>query len=143
MRVSQSRTSLRLGGGLFASALLAVVGCGGLRVVPVAGRATADGQPLTRGVVSFSPDPAKGNTARVACRGRVQGDGRYELYTDDGSRVTKGAPIGWYRVTIASTPGDDRPLPVNSKYTDFDKTDLAIEVSADTAPGAYDLVFSK
>jgi hypothetical protein len=143
MRIAVCKTGQRLGGSLIACGLFAIAGCGGLRVVPVAGKATADGQPLTRGVVSFNPDPAKGNTARVACRGRVQGDGRYELYTDDGSRVTKGAPVGWYKVTFASTPGDDRPLPVSSKYTDFDKTDVAIEVSADPRPGAYDLVFSK
>ena len=143
MKVSKAGMILRLLRVLFACGLMAVAGCGGPRVVAVAGTATADGQPLTRGVVSFNPDPARGNTARVACRGRIQGDGRYELYTDDGSRVLKGAPVGWYKVTVAATPGDEKPLPVNNKYTDFDKTDLAVEVVAKAAPGAYDLKFSK
>ena len=143
MTISTSAMSLRLVWGLVACGLMAVAGCGGLKVVPVAGTATADGKPLTRGVVSFNPDPAKGNKARVACRGRVQGDGQYELFTDDGSRVMKGAPVGWYKVTVATTPGDDKPLPVNNKYTDFDTTDLAVEVVGNAAPGAYDLTFGK
>ena len=128
---------------LCACGLLAAVGCGGLKCVPVAGQATVDGRPLTRGVVTFNPDPAKGNNARVACTGRVQGDGRYELYTDDGSHVQMGAPPGWYKVTIATTPGDDDPLPVHNKYTDFTKTDLVIEVTTSPAPGAYDLKFTR
>lgn len=143
MKTSKAERSQRLLRGLFVCGLLAVAGCGGLRVVPVAGKATADGKPLTRGVVSFNPDPAKGNKARVACRGRVQGDGQYELFTDDGSHVMKGAPAGWYKVTVATTPGDEKPLPVNNKYTDFDTTDLAVEVVANAAPGAYDLNFGK
>jgi hypothetical protein len=122
---------------------MSVTGCGGLRVVPVSGKATVDDKPLTRGVVSFNPDPAKGNNARVACRGRIQGDGQYELFTDDGSKVTKGAVVGWYKVTIATTPGDDTPLPVNNKYTEFTETDLVIEVVADPRPGSYDLKFTK
>jgi hypothetical protein len=133
----------RVLGVLGACGLVTTVGCGGLSVVPVAGKVTADGRPLARGVVSFNPDPAKGNHARVACTGRIQGGGQYELYTDDGSRVKKGAPVGWYKVTIATTPGDDAPLPVHNKYLDFDQTDLAIEVTANAGPGAYDLKFTK
>ena len=143
MKISTSVMSLRLLRGLCACGLMAVVGCGGFKVVPVAGKATAGGKPLTRGVVSFNPDPAKGNKARVACSGRVQGDGQYELFTDDGSHVMKGAPVGWYKVTVAATPGDEKPLPVNNKYTDCDTTDLAVEVVANAAPGAYDLNFGK
>jgi hypothetical protein len=143
MKTSGANPLLCLLRGLCACGLLAAAGCGGLKCVPVAGKATVDGQPLTRGVVTFNPDPAKGNNARVACTGPVKGDGQYELYTDDGSHVQKGAPVGWYKVTIATTPGDDSPLPVHNKYTDFTKTDLAVEVTSSAGPGAYDLKFSK
>lgn len=120
-----------------------LAGCGGMKVVPVAGKATIDGKPLSRGVVSLNPNPTKGNTARIAASSQLKGDGQYEIYTDDGSKVTKGAPVGWYKVTITAPGGDDRPLPVNIKFTDFNKTDLTVEVVASSAPGAYDLKFTK
>jgi len=124
-------------------ALMTAVSCGGLKVVPVGGKVTVDGQPLTRGFITFNPDPAKGNNARVACTSRIGGDGQYALYTDDGSHVKKGAPVGWYKVTISNTPGDEKPLPVNSKYADFAKTDLEVEVTPNAAEGDYDLKFTK
>jgi hypothetical protein len=129
--------------GFIALGLLTLAGCGGPKLVPVSGMVTADGKPLTRGLLTFNPDPAKGNTARVSCTGRIRGDGQYELYTDDGSHVTKGALVGWYKVMIGTTPGDDKPLPVNNKYLDFAKTDLLIEVIPDAPPGHYDLKFTK
>lgn len=138
-----SKAQVRLLGVLCASGLMAVTGCGGRKVVPVAGTATVDGKTLTRGVVSFNPDPAKGNNVRISATGQVKGDGRYEIFTDDGRKVIKGAPLGWYKVTITAPGGDDRPLPVNAKYSDFNKTSLAIEVVANPAPGAYDLNFTK
>jgi hypothetical protein len=144
MKAAPACLCLYLLKGLSACALLAALGCGGLRIVPVSGKATLDGQPLTRGVISFNPDPAKGNNVRAACTGRIKGDGQYEIFTDDGSHVKKGAPLGWYKVTILSvTPGDDKPLPVNKQYTDPDTTRLSIEVVADPKPGAYDLEFKK
>jgi hypothetical protein len=133
---------LRLLQALCAGALLAVAGCGGFKVVPVSGKATLDGGPLTHGAVSFNPDPAKGNTARASCTGRLTGDGQYELYTDDGHRVVKGAPPGWYKVT-ALFPGEDKPPPLNKKYLDFAKTDLSVEVVENPEPGRYDLKFTK
>lgn len=39
--------------------------------------------------------------------------------------------------------GDEKPLPVNKKYSDYNKTDLTVEVVADKAPGSYKLNFSK
>ena len=144
MKVPKSKPSSCLLRGFCACALMTVVGCGGVKVVPVSGKATLDGEPLRRGVVSFNPDPAKGNNLRVACTGRMNGDGQYEMYTDDGSSVKKGVPVGWYKVTILTlTPGNDKPIPVHNRYTDFNKTDLVIEVVADPPLGAYDLKFTK
>ena len=141
MRGSNGR--LPILGILCAWGLITATGCGGPKVVPVAGKATVGGKPLTRGVVSFNPDPAKGNNARLACTGQIKGDGQYEMFTDDGRKVTKGAPPGWYKVTITAPIGDDNPLPVNSKYVDFNKTDLVIEVVANPSPDTYDLKFTR
>jgi hypothetical protein len=123
---------------------LCTSGCGGgMKIVPVSGKVMIDGKPLKRGVLTFNPNPAKGNSARISCRGKVQVDGRYELFTDDGSHNTKGAPLGWYKVTIGTTQGDDAPLPVNDKYTEFTQTDLEIEVVENPQADAYDLKFTR
>ena len=92
-------------------------------------------------VVTFNPDADKGHEARMDCSARIGGDGRYSLRMDDGFKQYKGAPTGWYKVTISSP--DDVPLPVNKKFTSIKTTDLAIEVVANAQPGAYDLKFTR
>ena len=128
-------------GVLGACALMTAAGCGGPKHVSVVGTATLDGKPLAGLLVSFNPDPDKGHTARVSCVGRIGGDGKFSLSSDDGFKLTKGALLGWYRVTI-SAPDEER-IPVNKKYTGFKTTDMFVEVVADPQPGAYDLKFSK
>jgi hypothetical protein len=125
--------------------LLTLAGCGGLKLVPVAGKVTVDAEPLKGGVVSFTPDGSKGNTARVTCVGRVNSQGRYELMTSGvrGADTGKGAPPGWYKVTLITTLPGEPPLSVHSKYTDPDQTPLSVEVVADPPAGAYDLKLTK
>ena len=120
---------------------LAATGCGGPRHVPVSGRATVNGKPLAGLVISFNADPEKGNDARVSCVGRIGADGRYSLISDDGTKVTKGARLGWYKITVSAP--DNEILPVHKKYTDFRQTDLSVEVVAEPGPNAYDLEFAK
>jgi hypothetical protein len=136
-----AKATLRVSGVLLACGAMAAAGCGGPKHVPVAGRATVDGKPLAGLVITFNPDPAKGNDARVSCVGRVGADGQYSLISDDGFKVRKGARLGWYKVTVSSP--DDNLIPVNKKYTNFRQTDLTVEVVADPQPGAYDLRFTK
>jgi hypothetical protein len=128
-------------GVLCAGGLMAAVGCGGPRVVPVSGTATVDGKPLAGFVVTFNPDATKGHEARMDCSARIGADGRYSLRTDDGFKTYKGAPPGWYKVTIWSP--DDKPLPVNKRYTNIKTTDLAVEVVVSPQPGAYDLKLTR
>jgi hypothetical protein len=121
-----------------------VVGCGGLKTVPVSGVATLEGKPLDRGIVFFHPDASKGNKLQLGCRATIKGDGQYELYTEDLSKVYKGAPVGWYKVTIVPlVPGNDTPIPVNRRYTDTVNTPLVIEVVHEPEPGRYDLKFRR
>jgi hypothetical protein len=126
---------------LCACGAITAAGCGGPKHVPVVGKATVDGKPLAGLVISFNPDPDKGNDARVSCMGRIGTDGQYSLISDDGHKVTKGVRLGWYKVTLSSP--DDAIMPVNKKYADFRKTDLTVEVVADPKPRAYDLEFGK
>jgi hypothetical protein len=107
----------------------------------VEGTATLDGKPFGGFVVTFIPDAEKGNHLEVDCSARLGSGGQYALRTDDRYDVYKGAPPGWYKVTIWSP--DDKQIPVNPKYTTLRTTDLAFEVVADAPPGAYDLKFTK
>jgi hypothetical protein len=130
---------------LCACGLLTLAGCGGLKLVPVSGRVTLNDKPLNGGGVSFIPDASRGNNARVSCVGRINPQGRYELITTGvkGSDSGKGAPVGWYKVTLITTLPGAPEVTVPGQYTDPDKTPLAVEVVADAPPGAYDLKLTR
>jgi hypothetical protein len=124
-----------------------MAGCGGIKLVPVSGKVTLNGQPLVGGGVNFVPDPEKGNQAAVACVGRIDSKGQYELRATHGA-VGKGAPLGWYKVTLTLTQSDTLPeramtgapqAVVPGKYLDAEQTPLSIEVVAEPVEGMYDL----
>jgi hypothetical protein len=134
---------------LGAFALTSVVGCGGVRRIPVAGTVTLDGQPFTGGHLVFSPDSAKGNTLRIKCRGRIV-DGHYDLETNGVTRSESGSgvPLGWYKVTFIMLEESTKkhpvaPVNVNSKFRSVDTTPLSVEVKDNPEPGAYDFKLTK
>jgi hypothetical protein len=101
---------------------------------------TLDGKPLQDGLLVFHPDESKGNTAHVACTGRVK-DGRYTLNT---SAVMKGdtgsgAPVGWFKVTLTNDLPGMPYIPVHKKYLQPETTPVSVEIKDDPAPGAYDI----
>ena len=120
---------------------LTLAGCGGLKLVPVSGKVTLGRQPLRGGAVCFVPDASRGNAARVSCVGRLNGEGRYELSTTavKGSDSGKGAPVGWYKVTLITTLPGAAEIHVDGKYLDPERTPVSVEVVADPSPGAYDI----
>jgi hypothetical protein len=126
---------------LLSTPLLA--GCGSsVAVVPVTGKVTVDGQPLTAGQVSLVPLEAK--PGAVASAGAIDANGDYVIYT--GGKT--GAPPGKYKVTVtpAMLPSGDNKKPVipfNQKFGDATKTTLSIDVVSSPAPGAYDLKLTK
>ena len=134
---------------LGAFALSSVVGCGGVRRVPVSGTVTLDGQSLNGGHLVFTPDAAKGNTSRISCTSPIK-DGRYDLETNAMTRAESGAgvPLGWYKVTFRVLEESTKkhplaPINVNEKFKSFEKTPLAVEVKDNPEPGAYDIKFTK
>jgi hypothetical protein len=153
---------------LSALALMTLWGCG-VKRVPVAGTVTLDGKPLSDAVLTFSPDASRGNNAPISCTGPVK-DGRYELQTAGTTRSASGSgvPPGWYKVTVRVTHLGNRKQPrigqaarrraggtpdtrkqpkaeteVPEKYTNVEKTPLAIEVKDKPEPGAYDIKLEK
>jgi hypothetical protein len=126
--------------------LLSLAGCGGRTLVPVSGKITQDGKPLDGGGVSFVADTAKGNDARVACIGRIGTEGRYELKTEEmqgGTPARKGAPPGWYKVTIMPSVRGGKPIEVDRVYTEPETTPLSIEVIANPEPDRYNFDLKK
>jgi hypothetical protein len=70
----------------------------------VRGSVTFQGRPLPGGVVVFTPDKDRG-TAGKPIRGELGPDGTFKLHdTAAGPQV----PPGWYRVSIAGPPGEER-----------------------------------
>lgn len=120
---------------------LCLSGCGsGVKCVPVVGKVNLNGEPLPGGVLTFTPDASKGNTARVNCTAAVRG-GAYEVITTGVTREESGtgAPPGWYKVTIlANLPGQP-PIKVKDAYRNVTTTPLSVEVVEDPQPEQYDL----
>lgn len=125
---------------LCAVGMLSLSGCGGLKLVPVAGKVTLNGQPLSTGRVLFSPDSSKGNEAPVGCSGRLDSQGRFELRTagTTGGEKGRGAPPGWYKVTLMDVTGkSDLEDKVDPKFFDASTTPWSVEVVANPAPDRY------
>jgi hypothetical protein len=123
-----------------------VAGCrqAGEPLVPVAGRVTLKGKPVSEGSISFRPDANKENISLHHPTGRIERDGTYRLYI----REREGAPAGWYKVVVfvnepivdqqgRTHPGMPKTL-IDRRYNHPDATPLAVEVKPDAAPGSYD-----
>jgi len=117
-------------------------------LIPVSGMVTLGGQPLTTGTVSLRADALQGNQTLHQPTGRIDAEGRYQIYTTERS----GAPPGWYKVVVfANSQTDDKGqahpgMPksiIDLQYNDPAKTPLAMEVKADQPAGAYDLKLEK
>lgn len=124
---------------MLSTVLLSVVlgGCGGdnrPKLVPVAGRISLDGKPLSSGSVTLRPESAQGGWEQPT--GIIEADGKYVVYTQGRA----GAPPGKYRVVIFATgptksaDGAAHPgLPVSlipAMYNDPAQTPLQIDVEA-------------
>jgi hypothetical protein len=144
-RILSSRSAVLAVGLLFAA------GCGSsLKLIPVSGKVTLDGQPLSGGQVTFAPletsstgEPdSKQPPAPV---GTIDSSGNYKVYTNG----KEGAPAGKYKavVTPSMVPmGDSKgppSVPFDKKYSSPKDSPLAIEVVEGAAPGAYDLKMTK
>lgn len=122
--------------------LCALAGCGGggPTPVPVAGKVTLNGKPLTVARLQFVPDRAKGNTAGAEARGRVDATGAFALETAG----QPGAIPGWYKVAVFAfeeVPEGGGPKPpvwlAPMRYADPEGSGLRVEVTADPKPDQY------
>jgi hypothetical protein len=133
---------------LCAVGLTSVVGCG-VKRVPVSGTVMLDNQPLNGGYLEFTPDTAKGNTAKMVCISPIK-EGRYNLETSGITRSDSGpgVPPGWYKVTfrvleLSTRKRPQAPINVNDKYRRVETTPLSVEVKDNPDPDAYDFKLTK
>jgi hypothetical protein len=125
--------------------LLPGSGCGGgPPLLPVSGKVTLDGQPLTGGGVTLVPQNADKDSKVPPPVGQIDANGQYVIYT--GGRA--GAPEGKYKVTVTPPTRVEvskgvPKLPFPKEYSDGRRTPLVIEVVPSAAAGAYDLKMKK
>jgi hypothetical protein len=104
--------------------LTLVLGCGKGFDATVTGKVTVDGQPLTKGDVTFAPQ----GSGRVAY-GAIDATGNYVIKTGEG----EGVPPGEYGVTIVATgvakdSFTPPPLLTPQKYSDVKTSGLTASV---------------
>jgi len=112
---------------LFASLVaLAVVGCGGPKIVPVSGTITIDGQPLTTGHVFVMPKDGR------AASGTIDKQGRFTLSTNDPG---DGCLLGTHLVTVTakeySSPTRVKHL-IPTKYSDPQSSETTVTIDGPT-----------
>jgi hypothetical protein len=114
------------GFGLALFGLLAMSGCGASAgtppaTLPVQGKVTYKGQPLTGGSIDFEPDGA-GREAHA----RIKNDGTFTLSTYS---ENDGAVPGLHRVAVTGSAKGVRSLP--AKYRGFASSGIEVEVTKD------------
>lgn len=112
------------------------------RTVPVKGKVTLNGKPLTTGSVVFWPDEENGNTGSFEAGAQINKEGAFDLFTHG----KHGAPPGAYRVTVMAqepidkkSPYAKRSLLVPEVYTKKDETPLRVVIAEHPPPDAYEL----
>jgi hypothetical protein len=111
-------------------AVAVLCGCGGgLDLVPVQGKVTLDGKPLTKGHVLTQPAAGRGSN------GNIQSDGTFTLSSGREAGALVGthavAVVAYENETALGAESDFGKLLVPKKYTNFQTSMLSIEVKAD------------
>lgn len=120
---------------VFALTSAAVIGCGSEAAkVPVRGKVTFKGQPLTDGTVTFV---AQGSGVTAA--GAIKPDGTYELHS---GKPGAGIAPGNYKVSIAPAfydPTTGSPPKFAARYQDPETSGLQADVKAIGGTFDFDL----
>jgi hypothetical protein len=132
MRISFLRPSILTGLALFACwGCTTSTGSPAQGLVPVKGKVTYKGQPLTKGVVEFEPR----GSGRLAT-GKIGSDGTFVLST---FRDGDGAVAGHHRVSITGTGTKATKELVPVKYVSAMSSGLGAEVSPERTEFNFDL----
>jgi hypothetical protein len=100
-------------------------------LIPVKGRITFKGQPVTRGTVKFEPD---GYGRKAA--GHLQSDGTFTLGTNTEG---DGVVAGHHQVSIRGTGNHPAKELIPKKYTQRNSSGLTADVDAEHTEFNFDL----
>ncbi|MDR3634765.1 MAG: hypothetical protein P4L84_13255 [Isosphaeraceae bacterium] len=92
-------------------------------LVPVKGKVTYKGKPLTQGTIEFEPQ-----TGGRLAKGVIQSDGTFTLTT---TQEGDGVATGTHVVSVRATGGDAKKEVVPLKYTQAASSGYQVEVSAE------------
>ena len=139
--------SRQLAGLVAVMGLCSFLGCGNSLppLVPVSGKVTLDGKPFTEGSVNLISEDTK--LGGLAILGPIDSTGQYSITTNG----KEGAPEGKYKAIVTAPSKVDPKAkkgslpepPFDKKYSNITKTTLGFTVTANAAPGAYDLKLTK
>jgi hypothetical protein len=101
------------------------------KLIPVKGKITYKGQPVTKGLVTFEPDGYGRNA-----RGQLQSDGTYVLTTE---KEGDGVVAGHHQVSISGTGSRLSKELVPKKYTQRTTSKLEADVDAEHSEFSFDL----
>jgi hypothetical protein len=120
-------------GSLVGSGLGCNSGAGELpALIPVKGKVTYKGQPVTKGVIKFEPDGGFGRKAS----GQIQADGTFVLTTD---KEGDGVVAGHHQVSISGTGSQYGKEVVPKKYTQRASSQLTAEVDREHTEFQFEL----
>jgi hypothetical protein len=100
-------------------------------LIPVKGKVTFKGQPLTSGTITFAPDDYGG-----PARGELQPDGTFVLTT---STSGDGVVAGHHRVYITGVDSKSKTGALPKKYSAPTTSKLEAEVSPDNTEFTFDI----
>jgi hypothetical protein len=104
-------------------------------LIPVNGKVTYKGQPLTKGTIRFEPD----GYGRMAT-GTIQSDGTFVLST---LKKDDGVVAGLHKVSVSDTGPLSKKELIPKKYTDPGTSKLTAEVDSEHTEFTFDLIDGK
>lgn len=100
-------------------------------LIPVKGKVTYKGKPLTRGRIKFEPDGFGRNAY-----GKIQSDGTFTLTTD---KEGDGAVAGHHRVAVTETGIKSSRDAVAKKYANVSSSGLTADVDSTNTEFTFDI----
>ena len=104
-------------------------------LIPVKGKVTYKGQPLTKGTVRFEPD----GYGRMAT-GKIQPDGTFVLST---LKENDGVVAGFHKVSVSDTGSLPRKELIPKKYASPNASKLTAEVDTEHTDFTFNLIDGK
>lgn len=116
---------------------LACIGCSPPSkspVAPVEGTVTYDGEPLSKGLVTFVPDVERGTSGPIGV-GEIREDGTFRILTDPNEKRLDGALIGHHKIRVIQSGSDYKQFMNNRKLMNKPGKFIPLHYFSETTSG--------